>query len=303
MPDGRIRKRRRRWIVAVFVVIAAGLGIGGWVEAATVAGERERFLAAGELVTVGGDTWHLSCGGPPSKAPTLVFEAGLGDSSATWADLQASVAETRRACSYDRLGYGWSSTVHGERSPTVAATELRVLLDTAGERGPYVLIAHSYGALVARDFASANDSGVEGMVLIDPTNETALAGSSAIALVTNLQSAASRFGLTRPFLVGELGAETGGLMPDGLEERAGFLYRADAINTSAAELVAAAAHPIPGIDVPTVVIVPSNASARDVEHFAALGPDITFETAKTTAHYLHYVEPELVLAAIDELAG
>lgn len=303
----RVRiRRRRRWIVATTAVFAvvAGLGIGAWVEAATVTAERERFPAEGDLVAVGDDTWHLRCAGPRSSTPTVVFEAGLGDSSATWSDLQASVAETRRVCSYDRLGYGWSSAARGERSPAVEAEELRVLLDTAGERRPYVIVAHSLGALVARDFAAAEGSEVVGMVLIDPTNETALSGSSAVAMVTtNLQSAASRFGLTRPFLVGELGAETGGLLPRGLEERAGFLYRTEALNTSAAELAAAAAHPIPGIDVPTFVIAPSNASPRDIEHFAALGPDVAFETAKTTAHYLHYVEPAIVLAAIDKLAG
>jgi pimeloyl-ACP methyl ester carboxylesterase len=306
MPADRVRIRRRRWFVTTVAVtmVAVGLGIGAWVEAATVAAERERFPAAGELVTVGDDTWHLRCDGPRSTAPTVVFEAGLGDSSATWSDLQASVTETRRACSYDRLGYGWSSAAHGERSPAVAATELSVLLDTAGERGPYVIVAHSLGALIARDFASANESEVAGLVLIDPTNETALAGSSAIAVVTtNLQSAASRFGLIRPFLLGELGAETGGLLPTGLEDRAGFLYRTESLNTSAAELAAVAANRVSTIDVPTIVILPSNALPRDIEHFAALGPDITFQTAKTTAHYLHYVEPALVLDAIDELAG
>lgn len=306
MPIDRVHLRRRRRLAAIVAVFlaGAGLGIGAWVEEATVAAERQRFRAPGELITVGDDTWHLHCDGQRSTTPTVVFEAGLGDSSATWADLQASVTETRRACSYDRLGYGWSSAAHGERSPADAATELRALLDTAGEPGPFVIVAHSLGALIARDFAAANQSKVAGLVLVDPTNDAVLADSSAIAVVTtNLQSVASRFGMTRPFLVAELGAETGGLLPGGLEDRAGFLYRTEALNTSAAELGAAAAHPVPAIDVPTIVILPSKASPRDIEHFAALGPDITFETAKTTAHYLHYVEPALVLDAIEELAG
>lgn len=306
MPIDRVHVRPRRRLVAIAALLlaAGGLGIGAWVEEAAVAAERQRFRAPGELITVGDDTWHLHCEGPRSTTPTVVFEAGLGDSSATWADLQASAAETRRACSYDRLGYGWSSAAHGERTPTDAATELRALLDTAGEPGPFVIVGHSLGALIAREFAAADRSEVAGMVLIDPTNDAALADSSAIAVVaTNLQSVASRFGMTRPFLIAELGAETGGLLPTGLADRAGFLYRTEALNTSAAELGAATARPVSAIDVPTIVVLPTNASPRDVEHFAGLGPDIAFETAKTTAHYLHYVEPVVVLDAIDELAG
>lgn len=304
-PAGRFGRHRRRWIVAIAAVcvVAVGLGIAASIEAATVAAERERFRAPGELVTVGDDSWHLLCTGPRSTKPTVVFESGLGDSSATWSDLQASVADTRRACSYDRLGYGWSSAADGERSPIVAASELRAVLESAGEQGPYLVVAHSLGALNGREFAFANQAEVAGLVLIDPTNDTALAERSGIAIAaTTLQSVASRFGLTRPFVLSELGAETGGTLPTGLADRAGYLYRTEALETSAAELTAAGVHPVPGIDVPAIIILPSNASPSDVEYFAELGADIAFTTAKTTAHYVHYVEPALVVDAIEELA-
>ena len=90
-PGSRVDIRWRRRYVAIVAVslIAAGLGITAWVEAATVTAEREQFPAPGELFTVGNDTWHLQCDGPRSTTPIVVFEAGLGDSSATWTDLQA----------------------------------------------------------------------------------------------------------------------------------------------------------------------------------------------------------------------
>jgi pimeloyl-ACP methyl ester carboxylesterase len=51
------------------------------------------------------------------------------------------------------------------------AHELRVLLERAGVRGPYVLVGHSFGGLIARVFAERYARDVAGMVLVDATSE------------------------------------------------------------------------------------------------------------------------------------
>ncbi len=49
--------------------------------------------------------------------------------------------------------------------------ELRMLLDRAGYRGiPRILVAHSYGALVAVAYASRYPAEIAGMVLVDPVS-------------------------------------------------------------------------------------------------------------------------------------
>ena len=52
-------------------------------------------------------------------------------------------------------------------TPSRSAAELHDLLDAAGEEGPFVLAAHSYGGIVARYYAHEFPGDVAGMVLID----------------------------------------------------------------------------------------------------------------------------------------
>jgi pimeloyl-ACP methyl ester carboxylesterase len=99
---------------------------------------------------------------------TVVFEAGLAASSLNFRAMQEQVAGFARACAYDRAGYGWSDRVGGSRTARVAATDLRALLQAAGVRPPYVLVAHSFGTYVARVFGAEHGSEVVGIILLDP---------------------------------------------------------------------------------------------------------------------------------------
>ena len=56
----------------------------------------------------------------------------------------------------------WSTS-----TPSESAADLHTLLHVAGQTGPYVLAAHSYGGLVARYYANRYPTEVAGMVLID----------------------------------------------------------------------------------------------------------------------------------------
>jgi pimeloyl-ACP methyl ester carboxylesterase len=68
---------------------------------------------------------------------------------------------------YDRCGTGWSSAVALPRSAADVATELH---DAIGP-GPWVLVAHSIGAIYARRFAQLYPESVRGLLLIDPGHE------------------------------------------------------------------------------------------------------------------------------------
>jgi pimeloyl-ACP methyl ester carboxylesterase len=53
------------------------------------------------------------------------------------------------------------------------ADEMFALMDTLGEKGPFLLVAHSFGGLIARTAATADPDGVSGMVLVDAASPLA----------------------------------------------------------------------------------------------------------------------------------
>ena len=52
-----------------------------------------------------------------------------------------------------------------------AVADLHALLTAAGETGPYVLVAHSYGGLIGRLYASTYPDEISGLVLVDALSE------------------------------------------------------------------------------------------------------------------------------------
>jgi pimeloyl-ACP methyl ester carboxylesterase len=132
------------------------------------------------LVDAGrGRKMYLECRGIGS--PTVVLVAGLRGSAEDWTIAERPgprvFPEVARVCAYDRPG-----TPVGEKpsrsdpvaQPTTAMTavaDLHALLSAAGEAGPYVLVAHSYGGLIGRLYASTYPDDVSGLVLVDALSE------------------------------------------------------------------------------------------------------------------------------------
>jgi pimeloyl-ACP methyl ester carboxylesterase len=122
----------------------------------------------GRLVDVGGWRLHLNCTGEPAGAgPTVILEAGQGDFSVEWSLVQPGVSRIARVCSYDRAGDGWSELGPHPRTFRQVVYELHTLLEKAGERPPFVLVGHSYGAWLVRAYLSTYPSEVAGLVLVE----------------------------------------------------------------------------------------------------------------------------------------
>lgn len=123
----------------------------------------------GTVVDLDGYGLHLWCQG--SGSPTVVLSAGSGDYSFDWEPVMEGLRGQVRVCSYDRAGFAWSAAGPIPRTMAQEAFEVRSALRRAGEEGPYVLVGHSLGGLVARVFAHDYPADVAGLVLVDPTHE------------------------------------------------------------------------------------------------------------------------------------
>jgi pimeloyl-ACP methyl ester carboxylesterase len=130
--------------------------------------DAQQYRAPGILVDVNGHRMHIHCIGHGS--PTVIFDAGLGDTSAAWGVVQPKVAKFTRVCSYDRVGLGWSEPRDEPRDSEHIAAELHALLVAAHEYPPFVLVGHSFGGFNQRIYAAHFPNDIVGMVLVDSSH-------------------------------------------------------------------------------------------------------------------------------------
>ena len=152
-------------MIAAAVVILAILAAGLLYQAIGLHRDRTRCAPTGRLVDIGGRHLHVYETG--AGTPTVVLEAGIAASSLSWSLVQPRIAEFARVVSYDRAGLGWSDASDQPCTPSQLARDLHALLDIAQIPPPYILVAHSYGGLVVRRFASDYPDLTAGLVLVD----------------------------------------------------------------------------------------------------------------------------------------
>jgi pimeloyl-ACP methyl ester carboxylesterase len=116
----------------------------------------------GKLIDVGGYRVHLYCVGSGSPAVVIV---GAGYSF-DWALVQPDVSKFTQVCAYDHSGIAWSDPGPTD-SCSLRVSEVHSALKNAKISGPFVLVGHSLGALVARLYAAKYGDDVAGMVIVD----------------------------------------------------------------------------------------------------------------------------------------
>lgn len=162
------RVMRYGFVIAVFLFLA--LATASLVVRLLAVREAKRdFPPPGRLVDVGGRLGHIECSG--TGAPVIILESGLDDrGSWSWSEVRGDLAEISRVCSYDRAGMLWSDPGEDPRDAEHIATELHELLAAASEPPPYVMVAHSLGALYSLVYDDRYPGRVAGFVLVDPAH-------------------------------------------------------------------------------------------------------------------------------------
>ena len=184
----------RRFSAICLIAMLFSVPISAVAQTATPAATEGDFSG---LVDIGGRSLYLECRGEGS--PTVILESGADGRADVWTrDLEQpegertmvlpGVAAFTRVCAYDRPGtigevnpsldpYGplfypsRSDPVPQPRTTQDMVDDLHALLGAADIPGPYVLVGHSSGGLVARLYASEYPDEVVGMVLLDSTHE------------------------------------------------------------------------------------------------------------------------------------
>jgi pimeloyl-ACP methyl ester carboxylesterase len=277
--------------------------------------DADRYPAPGRVVPAEAGALHVNCTGEGS--PTVLLESGLGEPGLTWAQVQGNLDDFLTVCSYDRAGYGWSPAGEGTWNAKDASMQITQALRVEGHDGPYIVAAHSLGALVARELRNRDPEAVAGMVLVDPTNEVTLArvGTPGPSIVERkLMGALARTGLVRLFGDQLIPAFAGSPPPEGLLDNAPAVYHAGAMAASTRELrgaPAAAAHLLAVEDsdwgnLPLAVISAASTTRLDRDHHLALtarsgaGQHLIAESG---GHYIHYDDSHLVVDAICDVAS
>ena len=191
---------RKMTLLAAVVAVVLSVAATGLAASTSDSDSAKGTLGRGEigknknfsdLVDIGGGReMYLECHGRGS--PTVVLISGARGAYDDWTSVIDSGGEPKpsgsavfprvgkftRVCAYDRPGTtrlnGTLSPSTPVRQPTTAqegAADLHALLRAARQKGPYVIVAHSWGGLIGRLYASTYPDEVSGLVLLDPGSE------------------------------------------------------------------------------------------------------------------------------------
>jgi pimeloyl-ACP methyl ester carboxylesterase len=136
----------------------------------TVAVERP-VAPTDDIFEVGGVGLHLHCTGQGDTTVLLIAGWGAGGDE-SWSAVAPALTEHARVCTYDRPGTGTSGAPATDQTFETQAADLRALLETADEPGPYVIVGHSFGGAEAIVFAAGSPTDVTGLVLVDASPTT-----------------------------------------------------------------------------------------------------------------------------------
>ena len=309
-----------RYVAAGVLALFVFFGItGALYQTVYAARDRAANPMPGQLVDIGGYRLHIYCAGQGS--PTVIFDAGLGDSYMSWRKVQPQIARLTKVCSYDRAGLGYSDSSPRARTSKTIAEELHMLLRSAAIPAPYVLVGHSMGGFDVRLYASAYRGDVAGLVLVDsshPEQQKRLP-----AAVNDLDAGWVReqefFELAMPFGI----PRVLGFCGEDAEVRAAecnfhsvreSVKELKSVSESAAQAATAGSLgdiPLavlssdpdrPQLDLPEDLVKPTNEAWQQMQNeLAQLSTRSTHTVVRNSGHYIQLDQPGAVIEAIKKV--
>lgn len=266
------------------------------------------------------DGRHLDVATGGTGAPVVVFEAGMGAGLASWATVAPLVAADTRVVTYSRAGYGASDPDPRPLDLARAVGDLTELMDGL-DVDRAVLVGHSYGGPIVRQFCADHPDRAAGLLLVDPTDEGC---DMFFARDTKRSEAMFRFfapalaatGLSRTMakkLATAAPADVQARVAAESGSRGAVRTFAGELSTYTADLERLKDHPLPRVEVPLTVL-----SAGKIERGnkgagrracvraahrarAEAAVDGRFVIAEGSSHLVPFEDPQLVADEIRSL--
>jgi pimeloyl-ACP methyl ester carboxylesterase len=201
-----VRLRRVRYLGVAMWVLGALMVLGSITHLIAVSSWNRQFPPPGKLVDVGGYRLHVLAEGENKGQPTVIFIPGSHSPGYALYHLHKALRQQTRSILFDRAGSGWSDVGPFPRRTLQEVEELYRALHAAGEKGPFVLVGHSYGGLLAVNYAFRHPEEVAGLVLLDATHPDYFVYSPAdfvskTVLLSRIMGVAKLFGIDMNGLV------------------------------------------------------------------------------------------------------
>ena len=103
----------------------------------------------------------------------VVFESGAGNDHTVWTNkgVATQINSNFDVLMYDRAGYGKSENGPTPRNIDRLRSELESLINSFSDGRKVVLIGHSLGGLIIRDYAIKNPLKTAALLFVDPSHE------------------------------------------------------------------------------------------------------------------------------------
>jgi pimeloyl-ACP methyl ester carboxylesterase len=156
----------------------------------------------GEIHVINGKQVHILAEGERGSNYPVIWVAGGHGEGLIMHHLHKVIRDETHSILFDRTGSGWTGPASEPVTISGEVEQLRLLLESAGEAGPFVLAGHSFGGLFCANFAHHFPDLVAGVVLIDSTPPWNVAFVGKLSFSSVLRKAwwgalASHFGLSR----------------------------------------------------------------------------------------------------------
>ncbi|MEP2650618.1 MAG: alpha/beta hydrolase [Paraglaciecola sp.] len=273
--------------------------------------DSKTYLPEGTFVDMSGTQIYTEIVGQGDV--TIVFDAGMMDTSYVWKSVVDEVSKFAQTFVYDRAGLGFSDKSPNPRDSTQVVEELHAILEKREISGPIILVGHSYGGLNMQLYAKTYPEYIVGLVLVDsahPNQANVLAKENALfSFVKKASMWAAPIGVPRLYLSFNKSREkalksTTKHQYTSLKESTNFEASARHVKNVVKTLG----------DLPIVVIAKNHSSgvtmgstkqirewAKLQESFLLLSENARIVFSENRQHNIHQAQPELVTQAINQL--
>ncbi|KAJ5691986.1 hypothetical protein N7462_001409 [Penicillium macrosclerotiorum] len=143
----------------------------------------DRGRTSGLISLPTGQHVFVSVSGPDRQKnqPIILIIPGVACSITEWVVVRRLLQQTSRVLVYERSGMGASEESPLPRTASNLARELNTLLQVLRIGPPYVIVCHSYGGIIAREFVELRreenkpEDGVAGIVFVEANQEKSIA--------------------------------------------------------------------------------------------------------------------------------